>query len=146
MATHALYTRPDKMLIPAHSPFGRMKRKVITHLTAAFIEEPSPFAQTMIDGLSVNILIAKFFQAAFLRGEKLPPSVLRDYTGLWNSISRDLSTLAQMAKDSGAKDPVPSLEDYLKRASRALPAVIQVEAEPSPNPEPAPEKEKVRLF
>jgi hypothetical protein len=101
-------------MIPAHSPFGRMIRKIVTHLSESFLEKPSPFAQTMVDGLAVNIIMAKFFQASFLRGDKMAPSVLRDYTGLWNSISRDLATLSALAKESGAKDPAPSLGEYLE--------------------------------
>jgi hypothetical protein len=113
LATHALYCDPSKVMIPAHSPFGRMIRKIVTHLSESFLEKPSPFAQTMVDGLAVNIIMAKFFQASFLRGDKMAPSVLRDYTGLWNSISRDLATLSALSKE-GAKDPAPSLGEYLE--------------------------------
>ena len=49
--------------------------------------------------------------------------------GLWNSISRDLQALSQMAKESGAKDPSPDLQEYLealKKAGKATPTVVKV--------------------
>lgn len=134
LATHALYCDPSKVIIPSHSPFGRMIRKVIDHLSEPFLDKPSPFAQTMIDGLAVNIIIAKFFQAAFLRGDEMASSILRDYTTLWNGVSRDLATLSGMAKESGVKDPVPSLEEYLevvkKEEGKRLAAAERVPPEP----------------
>jgi hypothetical protein len=118
-----------------------MIRKVVAHLSEPFLDKPSPFAQTMVDGLAVNIIMAKFFQASFLRGDKMAPSVLRDYTGLWNSISRDLATLSVLAKESGAKDPVPSLSEYLK-ALKEVGRVVTAE----PTPTPIPEREKAKTL
>jgi hypothetical protein len=150
---HGIYCDPSKVRIDGRSFFARLKVKIRGHLLEVFKGDPSPLAQTLADGAAANLIIAKSFQAAFLKGEKLPPSILRDYTGLWNSISRDLLTLSQMAKESGAKDPAPSLEEYLKRAATAetVPALIEVKPEkttgqnegapPPANESPAPQPE-----
>jgi hypothetical protein len=161
IAAQWLYLDLSKWIIPAHSPIGRMKKQIVEHLSSPFLEKPSPFAQTLIDGLAANIIMSKHFQASFLRGNKIPASILRDYTGLWNSISRDLSTLSGMAKESGVKDPVPSLEEYLevvkkeegKRLAAAERVPVPAEPEPSPpavkvaaDPSPKPEPVKVKTL
>lgn len=148
---HGLYCDPSKVLIDGRSFFGKLKRKIKGHFLECFKDTPSALVQTLADGTAANLIIAKAFQAAFLRGEKLPPSILRDYTGLWNSISRDLATLSQMAKESGVKDPVPSLGEYLEALKSGK--LQPVEAEPVAKPaviepafKPKTEPEKKRLF
>lgn len=111
---HSLYCDPKKVQIDGRSFFGQLKRKIKGHFLECFKGTPSALVQALADGAAVNLIMAKAFQAAYLKGEKLPASILRDYTGLWNSISRDLATLSALAKESGAKDPAPSLGEYLE--------------------------------
>lgn len=141
---HGLYCDPRKVQIDGRSFFGQLKRRIKTHFLECFKGTPSALVQALADGAAANLIMAKAFQAAYLRGEKLPSSILRDYTGLWNSISRDLATLSALAKESGAKAPMPSLNEYvdreyskqalaeghLKRAARA--EVVQASPEPEP--------------
>lgn len=110
---HGLYCDPNKVKIDGRSFFKQLKRKIKTHFLECFQGTPSALVQALADGAAANLIMAKAFQAAYLRGEKLPASILRDYTGLWNSISRDLATLSALAKESGAKDPAPSLGECL---------------------------------
>ncbi|MDD2901552.1 MAG: hypothetical protein PHU44_03890 [Syntrophales bacterium] len=127
---HGLYCDPAKVKVDGRSFFGKLKKKIRGHFLEGFKGTPSALAQTLADGTAANLIIAKSLQAALLNGEKLPPSILRDYTGLWNSISRDIQALSQMAKDSGAKDPTPTLEEYLK-SGQVIP-VTQGKADGSP--------------
>jgi len=110
---HGLYCDPSKVRIDGRTFFARLKVKIKGHLLSVFNGDSSPLAQALADGVAANLIMAKSFQTSFLRGEKLPPSILRDYCALWNSVSRDLATLFQMAKESGEKDPAPSLSEYL---------------------------------
>lgn len=145
---HGLYCDPKKVQIDGRSFFGQLKRKIKTHFLECFKGTPSALVQALADGAAANLIMAKAFQAAYLRGETLPASILRDYTGLWNSISRDLATLSALAKESGAKDPAPDLKDYvdreyakqehLKRAAHA--EVITAELEPVTPGEEQPKK------
>ncbi len=135
---HGLYCDPNKVKVDGRSFFGQLKRKIKGHFLECFKGNPSALVQTLADGTAANLIMAKAFQAAFLRGDKLPPSILRDYVALWNSISRDIATLSVMAKESGNGDKVPSLPEYLEE----LKSGMQVVADPSPAPAP----EKKRLF
>lgn len=120
---HGLYCDPNKIAVDGRSFFARLRKKIKGHFLECFEGEPSAIVQTLADGVAANLIIAKSFQAAFLRGNKLPPSILRDYTGLWNSISRDLATLSQMAKESGNGDKTPSLQEHLEalKSGKLLP-------------------------
>lgn len=124
---HGLYCDPNKVKIDGRSFFGQLKRKIKGHFLECFKGEPSAMQQALADGLAANIIMAKAFQASFLRGDKLPPSIMRDYIGLWNSVSRDLATLSAMAKESGNGDKVPSLEAYLQAIKDGK--LVPVEAE-----------------
>jgi hypothetical protein len=127
---HGLYCDPSRIKIDGRTFFGKLKRKIKGHFLECFKGEPSALIQTLADGAAANLIVAKAFQAAFLRGDKLPSSILRDYTALWNSIARDLATLDQVAKESGAKDSAPSLEEYLERLKAGKLVVVGNKAEP----------------
>jgi hypothetical protein len=129
---HGLYCDPRKVQIDGRSFFGQLKRKIKTHFLECFTGTPSALVQALADGAAANLIMARAFQSAYLRGEKLPPSILRDYCGLWNSISRDLATLSALAKESGAKDPAPSLGEYLEAIKSGK--LQPVEAEPVKTP------------
>jgi hypothetical protein len=112
---HGLYCDPNKIKIDGRSFFGKLRKKIRGHLLEVFKGDPSPIVQTLADGTAANVIMAKAFQASFLRGDKLPPTIMRDYATLWNAISRDLATLHQMARESGPQgDKFPLLADYLK--------------------------------
>jgi hypothetical protein len=126
---HGLYCDPSKVKVDGRSFFGKLKKTIKNHFLESFKGTPSALAQALADGAAANLILAKNFQASFLKGEKLPSSILRDYVGLWNSISRDLQALSQMAKESGAKDSSPDLQEYveaLKKAGKATPTVVKV--------------------
>jgi hypothetical protein len=59
-----------------------------------------------------------------LEGGKPAPNADRDYLSLTGSIRADIQTLWTISKDGNPKDPVPSLEEYLKSKQ-----VVPIEAE-----------------
>ncbi len=128
-----LYCDPSRVKVDGRSFFGKLKKKIKGHFLESFKGTPSALAQALADGTAANMILAMNFQAAFLRGDQLPSSILRDYTGLWNSISRDLQALSQMAKDSGGKDPVPNLQEYLDglKSGKLVPVEAQTAATPT---------------
>jgi len=126
---HGLYCRPDSVRVDGRSYFAKLKKRLKSLFLENFKETPGALIQALADGAAANLIIAKAFQAAFLRGEKLPPSILRDYTGLWNSISRDLATLNQMAKESGNSGKLPILKEYLDALKSGKLQVVDCEAE-----------------
>ena len=127
---HGLYCDPKKVKVDGRSFFGKLKKKIRGHLLEVFKGNANPLAQTLADGTAANLVIAKAFQAAFLRGEVLPTTIMRDYTGLWNAISRDLQALSQMAKDGTPPEKVPSLKEYLDliAANKLIPVESEKEA------------------
>jgi hypothetical protein len=129
---HGLYCDPNKVKIDGRSFFGKMRKSIKTRFLEGFKGTPSALAQTLAEGAATHLIMAMNFQAAFLRGDQIPHSILRDYTGLWNSISRDLQTLSQMAKESGAKDSSPDLQEYVEAVKSGK--LVLVEAEPADKP------------
>lgn len=128
---HGLYCNPALVRVDGRSFFGKLKKKIKGHFLESFKGTPSALAQALADGTAANLILAMNFQAAFLRGDQLPPSILRDYTGLWNSISRDIQALSQMAKESGGKDPVPNLQEYLDGIKSGKLVPVQAAATPT---------------
>jgi hypothetical protein len=138
---HGLYCDPSRIRIDGRTFFGKLKRKIKGHFLECFKGEPSALIQTLADGAAANLIIAKAFQAAFLRGDKLPSSILRDYVALWNSVSRDLVVLDQ-AKDLGGKDLTPTLPEYLEALALKNKKLISIKNET----EPAGDPKRVSLF
>ncbi len=129
---HGLYCDPSRVKVDGRSFFGKLKKKIKGHFLESFKGTPSALAQALADGTAANLIMAMNFQAAFLRGDQLPPSILRDYTGLWNSISRDIQALSQMAKESGGGKEVPSLGEYLEAMKAGK--LVPLEKEPTDKP------------
>ena len=68
-----LYCDPNKIKIDGRSFFGKLRKKIRGHLLEVFKSDPSPIVQTLAHGTAANVIMAKAFQASFLRGREAPP-------------------------------------------------------------------------
>jgi hypothetical protein len=135
---HGLYCNPALVKVDGRSFFAKLRVKIKGLILDCFPSPPNAIVQALADGAAANLIICRAFQAAFLRGDELPPSILKDFSTLWNGVSRDLCTLNQLAREAGTPEPTPSLQEYLSKKIAVL--------DPEPATGDKPDQAKKTLF
>jgi len=129
---HGLYIDLMHLKIDGRRPLPRKRKQLRRSFLEGFKTPPSARIIALADGAAINWILCEGLRAMVMRGDPLPPSVLKDYAAIYNVLARDLMTLEALAKEGDPGDKAPSLAEYLAeiKSGKLIPVKSEVEAEP----------------
>jgi hypothetical protein len=140
---HSIYSQASRRnkKYKGNTPEGRQRKRLREEFLSDFTN-PSARIQALADSASFNWVVLEGFRAAYLRGEVLPVSILKDYTALSNALARDLNSLETLARLEKKKEKKLNIEEYIKALKCGKLKVLKKEPECLPPPAPQLEQPK----